>query len=257
MFISDDLIYLALHKTGCSHILKLLTTVDGLNGKIIGKHNTIYDVSNNDLGDLSKKIKSGNIRNPWDWYVSLWAFGSMKKGGLYEQTVKKQWYKKINHPRTFLAKKKEWHKVYSNPEDMQLFRQWLKMLLKTRRTDIVRFGGSNVPTGLGYMTFRYLDLYSYDFNKIVNQLNSFEKLTDFDNSRNFIDHFIYSNNLENNFLELMQKLNVNTSHAKNVMNIPKTNTSNRKHYREYYDQETIDLVAEQDKLIITKHKFEI
>ena len=66
MFINEKLIYLALHKTGCSHVIKLLTSIPELNGVIIGKHNTIGSVSKEVTGDVSKNIKAGNIRNPWD-----------------------------------------------------------------------------------------------------------------------------------------------------------------------------------------------
>src|SRR4030095_1676667 len=102
MFINDKLVYLALHKTGCSHVLKLLSSIPDLDGRIIGKHNTIYEVSKRRLGNLSEKIKAGNVRNPWDWYVSLWAFGCMKKGGLYDQIINKNAFKKLRYPRAFL-----------------------------------------------------------------------------------------------------------------------------------------------------------
>lgn len=255
MFISDKLVYLALHKTGCSHTIKLLSSVKELNGKIIGKHNTIYDVSPQELGNLEQKIKSGNIRNPWDWYVSLWAFGSMKKGALYEMLIEKRWYKKIKHPQSFFTPVAEWKKVYSNVEDKALFRQWLSMLLKKRRKDIIGFGNKNIPNNIGLMTFRYLQLYSYDFNENVNLLNDFSKLKTFDEQYNFIDHFIYNDNLEKDFIELMDKAGIDKTVVNELIKMPKTNTSKRDSYQQYYDQETIDIVAQSDKLIIDKHNF--
>ncbi|HEY6976245.1 MAG TPA: hypothetical protein VH396_08140, partial [Chitinophagaceae bacterium] len=127
MFINEKLIYLAFLKTGCTHILKLLTSIPDLNGNIIGKHNSIYDIPPRELGNFSEKIKSGNIRNPWDWYVSLWAFGCMKRGGLFTHTARKNLLRKLKHPKTFLSSTKQWQKVYSDAKNPELFKQWLEM----------------------------------------------------------------------------------------------------------------------------------
>ena len=83
MLITDELVYLELQKTGCSHTIKILSALNNKNCKIIGKHNTYDSIPKEDQGNFESKLKIGNIRNPWDWYVSLWAFGCQKKGGLY------------------------------------------------------------------------------------------------------------------------------------------------------------------------------
>jgi hypothetical protein len=70
MFISNKVVFLELHKTGSSLLRKLFKSEGVLAGEIIGKNNQI---SNNLLTQDS--IIVGSIRNPWDWYVSLWAYG--------------------------------------------------------------------------------------------------------------------------------------------------------------------------------------
>jgi hypothetical protein len=256
MFVNEKIVYLALHKTGCSHVLKLLGSIPDFNGKIIGKHNKISDVDEKELGDLSKKIKSGNIRNPWDWYVSLWAFGCMKRGALYEQIVEKNALKKLRHPRTFLTPVKKWRQVYADAQNPELFRQWLEMLLCSRRRDVIHFGEAHVPASMGFMTYRYLQLYSHRFQKEMRNLNSFHLMKEFDSEYNFIDHFIYNENLENDFKSLMKKTGIKESALDSVLKIPRTNSSLRKHYRDYYDEPMRQLVREKEILIIEKHKYD-
>jgi hypothetical protein len=71
MIVNEKLIYLMMQKTGCSHIAKLILQTVG--GERIGTHNKLTDYN-------TGKYIIGSIRNPWDWYVSLWAYGCRGKG---------------------------------------------------------------------------------------------------------------------------------------------------------------------------------
>jgi hypothetical protein len=221
MFINEKLVYLALHKTGCSHVIKLLTSIPELNGVIVGKHNTIDSVSKEELGDLSKKIKSGNVRNPWDWYVSLWAFGSMGKGGLYDQIIKKSLFKKINHPASFFTPVKKWKQVYADAENPELFKTWLEMLLHSRRKDLLGFGNSNVPDMIGLLTYRYLNLYTRNFKNGVKGMKDFGELKEFDKKNNFLDFYIRNEHLEDDFKVLMKKINTDENKVNGVLQLLK------------------------------------
>jgi len=53
----------------------------------------------------------------------------------------------------------------------------------------------------------------------------------------------------------MIKTGIQKNVIDNVLNIPKTNPSQRKHYRDYYNNDLIELVREKDKLIIEKHNY--
>ncbi len=255
MYISEKIIYLALHKTGCSHVLKLLHSVAELSGREIGKHNTIYQVPANALGNFDAKIKSGNIRNPWDWYVSLWAFGCMKKGALYEQIINKNILKKILHPRSYFTPVAKWKAVYENPDDPALFREWLKMVLQTRRKDIIHFGDEKVSLNIGLLTYRYLQLYNYDFQKNISVISTQNDVADFDKKNNFINHFLRNESLEPDFMALMKNAGIETELISATSSIPKTNASKRKSYASYYNEETINMVAEQEAYIIQKHAY--
>jgi hypothetical protein len=256
MYINDYLIYFALHKTGCTHVLKLLNNIPGLNGKEIGKHNNIYDVPAAALSDFEKKIKCGNVRNPWNWYVSLWAFGCMKKGGLYDQLARKSFLRKIKKPTLFFESKNEWQIVYANHEDPALFRRWLKMVLVEKRNEIAGFGNNSIPDFMGLMTYRYLHLYTYHFEQDAQLIKQIDDITAFDRKNNFINFFIRNENLEADFADLVRTAGIMYDAIENTKKISKTNTSNRTHYSAYYDEETRLLVAEQEQFIIKKHSYE-
>lgn len=256
MFVSDKLVYLALQKTGCTHVLKMLSTTPGLNGEVIGKHNTINQISKEKLGDISKKIKAGNVRNPWDWYVSLWAYGSMDNGALYKRLASGNIFKKILQPRTLLGSSREWKKVYSSNSDPALFRQWLKMLLDANIADVGEgYGNAAVSKEMGLYSYRYLKLYTYNFGSNIKQMQTINDAIAFDKEKNFIDNFIRNENLENDLKELLLKVGISEDVINEVMNTPKTNSSVRRRYSEYYDDESKELVNKKEKLIIEKHNY--
>lgn len=255
MFITDRLIYLQLQKTGCSHTKKLLRSVCK-GGITYGKHNSIYEVPKNLLGDLSTKTIIGNVRNPWDWYVSLWAFGCMSRGKL-DHRLTSGFLKKLRYPSRLFISSKQWKSVYSDSDNPDLFRQWLKMLYsrETRRDIGEGFGKSKVGEFCGLMTYRYLRLYDYDFEKEKNNINNYEELIFFDNKKNMLNMVLRTEHLEEDFKTLMLKIDIPLSEIQTVLNLPKTNTSKRQNYHNYYNEETKELVAQRDKLIIEKYNY--
>jgi hypothetical protein len=82
MYKTDELIYIQIQKTGCSHIAELLSKL--FDGKQIGKHNA---ATQHDLNSGRHVISS--IRNPWDWYLSLWSFGVQGNGGFRNRVTRR------------------------------------------------------------------------------------------------------------------------------------------------------------------------
>jgi len=255
MFINDRLLYLELHKSGCSHVLKILNSIPDFNGKIIGKHNTIYEVSKGQIGNLQSKLKVGNIRNPWDWYVSLWAFGSMKKGGLYEQLTNKRLANKIKNPKLFLRDSSEWRLSYGNADNPDLFKLWLKKLLQTNRNEIHEFKRVNKKAKLGLLTTRYLNLYNYDFQTKGKDCYTNEDFIAFDKDHNFIDFFLHNESLDSDIISLLHTLKIPEIVTNNFRDSTRTNSSKRNAYQDYYDDETKQIVQIMDHLIIQKHNY--
>ena len=179
----------------------------------------------------------------------------MGKGGLYDQIIKKSFFKKVNHPAAFFTPVKKWKHVYDDAENPELFKTWLEMLLHSRRKDLIGFGNSNVPDTMGLLTYRYLNLYSNNFKNGISGIHNFQELKEFDKQNNFLDFFIRNEHLEEDFKTLIQKMGVDENVVTEILKLPKTNRSSRKDYRNYYNNEMIELVREKDKLIIEKHGY--
>lgn len=72
MYIADKFVVIEISKTGTTHINRILG--ETVKGETIGKHNSAP-------GELigSNKTFVASIRDPFDWYVSLWSFGCKVK----------------------------------------------------------------------------------------------------------------------------------------------------------------------------------
>ena len=258
MYIGDKIVYLELHKTGCSHVKKILDMAPSCHGMSYGKHNTIYDVPKKILGEnFETKLKAGNVRNPWDWYVSLWAFGAMGKGMLHGR-VTSNFLKKLKKPWIFFIPSKQWEEVYADASNPELFRRWLKMVVsQDRKKDIGEgYGKSKISSFIGLMTYRYLTLYTYDFQAAKKTLSDYNELLTFDKEKNMLDKVIKNESREIDLKEVMLKIGVPLPEIEGLLNTGKTNASKRSQYQQYYDEETRALVADKERFLIEKYNYQ-
>jgi len=84
MLVGERVIYLQLQKTGSTRITDLIQATVGAEER--HKHDRIR---REDLADpeIAARRILGSIRSPWSYYVSLWAYGSRRAGGIYERTT--------------------------------------------------------------------------------------------------------------------------------------------------------------------------
>ena len=138
MFVSEQICFVEFGKTGCSFIREIFNE----NIKS-GRLTKIHDQITNDL-IASERIKVGSIRNPLDWYISLWSFGCLmkKKDPLYSNlTTLRLNPKRLKDVENNILKKifflyDQFKKdinlnenLYSDPYNVNNFRNWIKNLL--------------------------------------------------------------------------------------------------------------------------------
>lgn len=267
MLVINNIIYLQLPKTGCTHIAKILKKY--FQAKQYKKHQRIIPTI---INKNSYIISS--IRNPWDWYLSVWTFGCAKNGGTYSKLTKRNvtGLYNLKYPiRTlhsvfnefFLKPVGVWKNLYSDSSDPEKFRKWIKMILnKKRKYDIYKkHGFSPITNYAGYMTYRYAFLFSKDLKKIYSKkyVGNFKKLKKFDKENNILDDIIHLENLENDLINILTKagMKVNNKIMKKIYESSKTNKSKRPQpIYFYYDEETKELVKKNEKLIIDKYSYE-
>jgi len=265
MLVGKKFIYFELQKTGCSYTRNVLSKLPTINSYVHGNHNTYVSLPLESMNTFDSKIKIGNIRNPWDWYVSLWAFGCMGKGSVYYNVIKRckrkiaegdKWKAVIPEP--YIKNMGMWDEVYANAYSPELFRAWLKLILKDSPPIGTGYKKSPIFEHAGLLTYRYLKLYSYDGEKQVPKLKNFQKIQQFDAEKNFIDVIIKNECIHKDLLDNASKIGLPTQELREVLNkfSDKTNTSSRKSYPYYYDEETKNLVEKKERLIIEKYGYE-
>lgn len=243
MFVCDELIYIQMQKTGCTHVARMLGKLfDGEN--TARKHNTATTEQLN-----SGRYFISSIRNPWDWYLSLWTFGVQGRGGF------------MNRLTRLTEDSVRWKSVYSNSANIDSFRKWLKMIHDPANSCYLGegYGDTTITRLCGFMTYRYLYLSSRNINKVrVNEeISSFEELFQFDNENCYIDYFVRQEALEETLCKAIEQVRTLTQkERKLIFESEKTNTSVRTlSISDYYDKESIDLIQFRDRLIIEKFNY--
>lgn len=268
MLITDKIIYLELQKTGCTHTLKVLSDLFKDNYSIIGKHNRYDSISPSKLGDFESKFKLGNIRNPWDWYVSLWAFGCQQNGELFVRLTTKGIRYIYNEGHKVILKRaftkceprldiKMWQDLYSDPNNAENFRKWLKLLIVEPGHYVgEEYKAMPLSKFAGFLTHRYLGLYTY--RKGLENIDSREKLIAFDKEQNFMDRILRNEFLHDELLNCAEQIGSSSEEMSKTLEKfqTRTNKSSRdRDYRKYYDDETISIVKEYESFIINKYGY--
>jgi len=168
------------------------------------------------------KIITTSIRNPWEWYVSFWAYKHyVKTIGIDE---------KINNPGHI--------NYYYNPK-LNFKDYLLKIFDNNRNTDFIdrKINICNHSNPFNYMVKQNVGLYTFFWHE---------------KSMNMIDKYF---RVENIWQELSDFFKIP---IRNLKKTNKINVSPHDHYSTYYDDELKNMVAKKDRIIIDKfdYKFE-
>ncbi len=261
MFINDKIAYVQLQKTACTHIASVLHSLAP--GEFRVKHSPIRE-------DIHGRLVVGSVRDPWDWYVSLWAYGCLGRGAMYTQLTYsfpaisyRMARAAIFYPSQWLetARKiiynsrkdyREWNRYYADANDPGLFRAWLKALLSP---DGKRFLMEDYPVlplreFTGLMTFRFLQLHVDDhhWRNFASTVRSRSALLDMYHRHSIVDRFVRMECLEDDLGPILDDVGIAYT-VDDLKSRKKTNSSKRRDASYYYDLETIELVREHDFLI--------
>lgn len=270
MFVSDKLIFIELHKTGCTHIVRLLSGL--VEGEQIGKHNQLTEEL------LRRGIPIiGSIRNPWEWYLSLWAFGCDSKGAVYSALTRKVGWNLRNlglraDPlgvlyrlrRNFSGRPEMWKRCYADVNDAGAFRAWLSMINDRAYWNDFKdgFGRSKASEAGGLYTYRFLKLFcvTAEQNHRLDAVRHPGDAHPFAARCCFVDHFVRNERLEQDLIGALSEIGIELSAKQraNVMAAGRTNASSRRKPAScYYDGETERLVRERDRLIVDRFGYRL
>lgn len=268
MFINDKVAYVQLQKTACTHIAFVLHSLAP--GEFRSKHSPIRE----DVGD---RLILGSVRNPWDWYVSLWAYGCLGRGAMHAQLTYsfpaisyRMARAAILHPQIWLetARKivynsgknhREWIGYYADANEPQLFRAWLNALLseKGKRFHMEDYPVLPLRDFTGLMTFRFLQLHvdHRHWLLIRQKIRSKDALLELYRRHNIVDRFVQMERLESDLGSILDEVGIAFT-ADDLKSRKKTNSSQHRDAGYYYDAETIELVRRHDFLIVEEFGYE-
>ena len=267
MFVTDRLIYLQMRKTACTHIARVLGATVG--GQNVGyKHSPIP----NDFSIGERQIIS-SIRNPWDYYVSSWAYGiKNKEGGLRKRLTTRHYGYYLRQPSRWrraprglfnmLTKPADrWESFYADAEDTIAFRTWLHLLLNPRRKfdNGEPYGFSSIAKFAGLMSFRYARLVWRDRAPLFDgSVRSLSALQATDAQQNQLHDTIQLESLATDLITTLIQAGhlLSPEQIAAIEQANRTNTSRRQMTDFYYDAETIALVAEKERFIIEKYGYQ-
>jgi hypothetical protein len=262
MIYTDKTIFFELQKAGGTHVRSIIQQLDPDKVSIIGKHDNIRAYP---LEDADKKLKVGNIRNPWDWYVSLWSFGCQGRGGLYSRVTEpgktqSGKYEKLTQKLGLKRPDHDlWERLYSDHLNVDHFRTWLKKLLVEDDFTLLNgFKEAPLSDFAGFLTYRYLLLYTRHEYRDLLKVNTYKKLIAFDKKRNYMDIILRNERLHEELLQNAPLMGLPVERLKTMLaTMERTNASKRdRDFRNYYDEETRLLVEEKEKFLVEKYQYQ-
>ncbi len=257
--VCDKLVYLELQKTGCTTIGRVLADLFG--GELRPPQHGLLSE------DEKHKCVVGSVRNPWDFYVSLWSYGCEGRGWIHEVLTQRRWHaalEKLPHPRPVLRELlrpvSPWRACYTAPHTPDRFRSWLTRVHTASRAREFdpSYGSASIRHFAGYATYRYCRLYSHDL-KGIRCARSTKQLREILQASFLPDVMVRTEHLADDLLSAARTAGyeVDLELEANLRDRceDRANVSSHLPYTEYYDERTRDLVASRDAVIIDAHGY--
>jgi hypothetical protein len=267
MFVSENIVYLQMQKTGSTHATILLEKYCG--GRKERAHALLEDYERY----KSRHIVS-SVRNPWDWYVSLWAFGCARQGTLRRYLKRLPWSElteALRHrdPHTVVTSMlrllarprngRDWAELYSDVMNKAHFRRWLGLLLgpEGRHIGVEGYASSAVKKAVGFMTYRFLALTTEyaQWTAYGRKCRSYEEVVAFADDHTITDRILRMESLNSDLLSLFTSAGIAVP-PEDSSAWSAHNQSVHRGYDEYYDDDTRELVAKRDRFIVDRFGYE-
>ncbi len=218
------------------------------------------------------RLIAGSVRNPWDWYVSVWAYGCDGEGVLYKRLTGSRKLPGHGYRKSLLTgvsnclhelcrSRRSWRETYTDSSSPVLFRRWLTALLDPARSRGLgeNYGRSPLSRFAGFYTYRYCYLFHRTLPHLYDgTIQNRETLLEADEKLNIIQYMLQTEKLTEGILELFEGAGINPDREvrEKIVKLNRTNPSSRnKDFAFYYDRETSDLVGQRDALIVEKYGY--
>lgn len=256
--VSDKLVYLELPKTASTFIQAVLVDLFGAHSTV--RHGRL-------LEEDRSKFVIGSVRNPWDYYVSLWSFGCQGNGAMRKRaTTRRFGVARRELPdvgpllRELTKPTRRWRRHYEAPHTPEKFNQWLvDMHTPARAPQIDPYYGSSAMRGVaGYATYRYCNLYTDDVAAVL--ASNTEQTLRSAVAENYLPNAVIRfEHLVDDLIETTRAagyvVDENLEEAVRQRAGTPVNSSTHKPYWEYYDERSREIVGRRDAVIVERHGY--
>jgi hypothetical protein len=244
----ENFVYLDVYRTGSKHIIKLLRESVEEREVRSWRHSSIS--KGGPFAAPHGKVVFTTVRNPWDWYVSLWSYGANKVEAIRRYLLEIL-------PRT------EVKRLYdtSNPESA--FREWLTVMHDPALAD--RFMHENYPQSrlspfMGLYTYRFLRVttwYPYYFLRRW-RIRDAQAIRPFHARRKAYESALRNERLTDDLVDFVLRNADRCRFRPNAADIIRAGDPERINasarpltdYRQYYDEHSRLLVEARDSFFI-------
>ena len=234
MIITDRFVFIHMHKTGGQ------TLNDIIKECIADSRDIGYHIPHSEIpADSTELPVVGLVRNPWDWYVSWYAFNRRPK-------INNQLFNVVSDSgqSNFKSTVTNLINLGSDSAASKLYRDDLISILPDS-LDGNRAAGLTKESIRGFSS-EETGYYSWLFERMLGNTQD---------GRSYVGQF---ENLQEDFLAIMQQLSVKETEAvKTALEMrERKNVSRHSHYSHYYDDALRDLVASKEHGLIEKYGYE-
>lgn len=220
----------------------------------------------------SGRIIAGTVRDPWDWYISMWAYGCDGEGVIHNRLTGRRrvlghGYRDSlligigNFLHELIRSRRRWREVYTDSSSPEKFRSWLTAVLDPSRSRALgeNFHRSTLSGFAGFYTYRYCRLFHRTLDHLYDgSVDDTETLRNIDRRSNIVQVMMRTEDLTRGILQLLDAAGVDLSPEEidSIRDMTPTNPSTRKRETSfYYDGATSEMVRMRDSLIVEKYGY--
>ncbi|MGV3550375.1 hypothetical protein [Rhizobium sp.] len=245
----EKFIYLDVYKTGSTHISFLLKKI--VEGKPVRQNRHAPLTKARPFTWKGGKLVFATVRNPWDWYVSMWAYGHTVENPLYEHIKQGFGQEKLNE-------------LYEMDNPTVAFPKWLRAMhdpeFLGRALKGHRLPSSGLMPFMGFYTYRFMRV-TMPYPELFLRrpfINSMDGAIAAHRKWKMYDVLMRSETLDQEFADFVRQhgtalgfvdraASIVDKHSEKHKNVSKRTLQT---YRDYYTDELRDLVATRDRFFI-------
>lgn len=261
MIVGKNFFITEMPKTGTTFLRNYFSQYS--NVELTIHHETLNENKRYNLLDFQNKI--GTIRNPYEWYLSLWKWSCKKKeeSPIYNDfrsiRLKLRRLKLNNRIFRYIftqitKDKKKLETLFSDVNSKKNFNKFLEIMLNFNKRYLISSEYSFVPfKNLGYMTYIFFsqNVLRKDYNTMYNSNYKLSEILIFNNSKLYTKKFFKTERLNISLKKFLQKNHFKVKSFK----ILKRNSSTKllnKDFKKFFLKKNILLIEKKEDYIFKK-----